>query len=266
MHADFKKLKTKEQIVNQIISNTSFVNRADSDYLAAVKSDLNDLLDRWAELESIRTYTKPVGWYTPRKISFKGVKRHNCPEEYIPVMEGSIAWELTNFGDSGPVIDKNGTVHHPQPLAIMKVQPTEETKLLEQVEDEVTRARTLFPGNKLQYLACMEEVGEFSKALLDESVEDIRKEGIQAMAMIARVILDGDGGFLNEHRESKGLEPLAPGPKQPMKEAEKLEILRGLQKALSQDKNFQDRKWIPYGLDLERLIKKTEQFIPRKKS
>lgn len=66
-----------------------------------------------------------------------------------------------------------------------------------EVEAEVARARGLWPDNNLLVTAFSEEAGEVVKAVLDHlaekgTLEDIRKELIQAAAMIVRLLEEGD--------------------------------------------------------------------------
>lgn len=70
-------------------------------------------------------------------------------------------------------------------------------RFLVEVEAEVTRARKLFPSNKHLIAAMSEESGELVKAVLDHEqkgapAEDIWKEGVQAAAMVVRLVLEGD--------------------------------------------------------------------------
>lgn len=81
---------------------------------------------------------------------------------------------------------------------------------LDQVRAELTRARALFPGDRIMTLAMAEEFGELVKAVLDEHSSDVRKEAVQTAAMAARVILDGDAS-VNDWRAAKGLDPLTGG-------------------------------------------------------
>lgn len=65
------------------------------------------------------------------------------------------------------------------------------------VDAEYRRARKLYPTDKHRVQAMNEEVGELNKAILDYEYgkkprKDILKEGIQAIAMIKRLILEGD--------------------------------------------------------------------------
>ncbi len=81
---------------------------------------------------------------------------------------------------------------------------------LDQVRAELTRARALFPGDRIMTLAMAEEVGELVKAVLDEPAANVRKEAVQTAVMAARVVLDGDGS-VNDWRAAKGLDPLTGG-------------------------------------------------------
>lgn len=79
--------------------------------------------------------------------------------------------------------------------------------LLWEVGREVQRARGLFPDPNLLTLAFGEEAGELTKAVLEESKADVRKEAIQAAAMALRLVLDGDPST-DAHRQKQGLEKL----------------------------------------------------------
>lgn len=78
---------------------------------------------------------------------------------------------------------------------------------LDQVRAELTRARALFPGDRIMTLAMAEEFGELVKAVLDEPAANVRKEAVQTAVMAARVVLDGDGS-VDAWRAAKGLDPL----------------------------------------------------------
>lgn len=60
------------------------------------------------------------------------------------------------------------------------------------VEMELYRARLLFPSTESVALAVGEEVGEVYKAHLQGSRADIKKECVQACAMLIRLALEGD--------------------------------------------------------------------------
>lgn len=72
-------------------------------------------------------------------------------------------------------------------------------QFLADVKAEVERARKLFPGpNNHQTLAFAEEAGELVQAVLDRHYgkagdAEVYAEAVQAAAMAARVVLDGDG-------------------------------------------------------------------------
>lgn len=87
----------------------------------------------------------------------------------------------------------------------LQADPVED--FLDQVRAELTRARALFPGDRIMTLAMAEEFGELVKAVLDEPAANVRKEAVQTAVMAARVVLDGDGS-VDDWRASKGLDPL----------------------------------------------------------
>lgn len=80
-------------------------------------------------------------------------------------------------------------------------------QFLAEVRAELTRARALFPGDRIMGLAMVEEAGELVKAMLDEPAAAVRKEAVQTAVMAARIALDGDGS-VREWRAAKGLDPL----------------------------------------------------------
>lgn len=63
---------------------------------------------------------------------------------------------------------------------------------LEQVREEVGRARGLFPKPDGLMVALTEEVGELAKALLDEPWKRVEEEAVQVAAMALRVATEGD--------------------------------------------------------------------------
>jgi NTP pyrophosphatase (non-canonical NTP hydrolase) len=81
--------------------------------------------------------------------------------------------------------------------------------VLDDIEAELKRARTKFPGANVTMLALMEEVGELAKASFEESRANVRKEAVQVAVMAIRMILDGDC-TLEEWRAEKGLDHLLP--------------------------------------------------------
>lgn len=80
-------------------------------------------------------------------------------------------------------------------------------QLMDDISEELDRARTKFPGDRVTYTAMCEEVGELAKALLDESRARVREEAIQVAVMAMRVVLDGDSSY-DELRKERGLDPL----------------------------------------------------------
>ena len=71
-------------------------------------------------------------------------------------------------------------------------------QFLKDVAAEVERARSLFPVPDNQTLAFGEEAGELIRAVLERHYgksgdEEVYTEAVQAAAMAARVVLDGDG-------------------------------------------------------------------------
>lgn len=82
-----------------------------------------------------------------------------------------------------------------------------EAQLVNEILDELKRARAKFPGDNVTTLALVEEVGELAKATFEESAARVRKEAIQVATMAMRVVLDGDS-TLDAWRAQKGLDPL----------------------------------------------------------
>jgi hypothetical protein len=68
---------------------------------------------------------------------------------------------------------------------------------LDEVADEVFRAREKFPSSDACVVALVEEVGELAKACLSESRVNILKEARQVAAMAVRVVLEGDPSLEN---------------------------------------------------------------------
>jgi NTP pyrophosphatase (non-canonical NTP hydrolase) len=79
--------------------------------------------------------------------------------------------------------------------------------LLEEIEEELERARAKFPGDNVTFAALVEEVGELAKATFEEPRANVRKEAVQVAVMAMRMVLDGDHTF-EAWRASKGLDPL----------------------------------------------------------
>jgi hypothetical protein len=112
---------------------------------------------------------------------------------------GNTAWFVSEFMDALR-----------SALASRNQQPREQSDVaafLAEVEAELARARAKFPGDVVRTLAFSEEAGELVKAVLDEDAANVRKEAVQAAAMAARIVLDGDGS-VTEWRERKGLDRL----------------------------------------------------------
>jgi len=78
-------------------------------------------------------------------------------------------------------------------------------RFIADVEQELSRARRLFPGDRIMGLALAEEFGELIKALLDEPGKNVWKEAVQTAVMAARVAVDGDNS-VDAWRASKGLD------------------------------------------------------------
>lgn len=72
--------------------------------------------------------------------------------------------------------------------------PRPRMSTLEQLSEEVCRARGKFPDNKHLLAALMEEVGELAKDLL-ENKEGFRIEAIQVACVALRIAEEGDGDF-----------------------------------------------------------------------
>lgn len=57
---------------------------------------------------------------------------------------------------------------------------------------EVDLARDKFPAPNQNFVALIEEVGELGKAILEEPMENVRKEAVQVAVMAMRVAVEGD--------------------------------------------------------------------------
>lgn len=86
--------------------------------------------------------------------------------------------------------------------------PTPEAELASKILAELQRARAKFPGKNVTFAALVEEVGELSTALFEESAQSVEKEAVQVAVMAMRVVLDGDHCF-DAWRAERGLDPLA---------------------------------------------------------
>lgn len=78
---------------------------------------------------------------------------------------------------------------------------------LVEVAREIERAQRKFPANALATIALTEEVGELSKALLDEPAERVFREAVQVACMAYRAGVEGDRSVA-EHRRRRGLDQL----------------------------------------------------------
>ena len=84
-----------------------------------------------------------------------------------------------------------------------------EEDLFKRVAAEATRARGKFPEPRWLLMAMNEEVGELNKAVLQHicdgrSMESVRTELIQSMAMLLRLWTEGDPGIgLSPSRDSE---------------------------------------------------------------
>lgn len=85
-----------------------------------------------------------------------------------------------------------------------KATPVEPTHIIEAITDvemEIDRAINKFPGNKYNFAALLEEVGELSQALMEHSRTGgkderftpafIYKEAVQVAAMAIRIAVQG---------------------------------------------------------------------------
>jgi hypothetical protein len=67
---------------------------------------------------------------------------------------------------------------------------------VEDLAEEMVRARTKFPGNRFLLAACMEELGELAQALVaKEPIGEIRNEAKQTACVAMRIFEEGDGSF-----------------------------------------------------------------------
>jgi hypothetical protein len=85
---------------------------------------------RWKECDGAlaaqpaerRGEAKPVAWWTPRIVSFNGV-RTNAPKDVQEQVEGTVAWHAEVIGDSPAVTDRYGVTHRPMPLYLHPAAP-----------------------------------------------------------------------------------------------------------------------------------------------
>lgn len=64
--------------------------------------------------------------------------------------------------------------------------------LVEDVAAEVQRARAKFPSATNLNVALMEEVGELARAQLHGDVIEGRKEAVQVIGLVVRILTEGD--------------------------------------------------------------------------
>ena len=84
---------------------------------------------------------------------------------------------------------------------------TKEQEVLDEILEELTRARNKFPGKNVTFAALVEEVGGVATAIFEEPRSNVRKEAIQVAVMACRLILDGDETY-EPWRKEKGLDTL----------------------------------------------------------
>ena len=85
-----------------------------------------------------------------------------------------------------------------------------EVDLMNEIDAELGRARTKFPGNNVTFAALVEEVGELATATFSENRRRVREEAVQVAVMAVRMVLDGDHTF-DEWRAEHELDPLTAG-------------------------------------------------------
>lgn len=73
-------------------------------------------------------------------------------------------------------------------------------KMLNDIVEELKRARKKFPDNNHKLTALNEEVGELNKAMLEFEYgnidsDEVYKEAVQVAAMAIRVAVEGDSTF-----------------------------------------------------------------------
>lgn len=78
---------------------------------------------------------------------------------------------------------------------------------LNELVEELERARAKFPSTEHMMVALSEEHGELAKALLDEPWERVRAEAIQVACCALRIATESDTS-LNAFRLGKGLDTL----------------------------------------------------------
>lgn len=86
----------------------------------------------------------------------------------------------------------------------MKYLENRTSEFLNDVAEEIKKARNKFPVNDVQMIALTEEVGELAQALMDKPWEEVWKEAVQVATMALRVAVEGDNSVV-ELRRRKGL-------------------------------------------------------------
>lgn len=212
MHPDFKKMDTREELVQAILSLSKLGGHISQELMEPVKMNAQDILDRAVELDREQHARQQARAYLiPTIISFKNVQKTSCPPEFQEELEGTVAWSVELFCDTQDrgVTDKHGVTHYPKPLVLQDLDAadSELDNFIQNVRAEISRARSKFPGRRIMGLAFGEEMGEVFKALLDERAVNVYKECVQAACMAGRIALDGDES-VDEWREQKGLDPV----------------------------------------------------------
>jgi hypothetical protein len=76
----------------------------------------------------------------------------------------------------------------------------EDEEFIKRMVDMMLKARRLHPSPNINKLALDEEVGEVSKAVLEEPWENVYDEAVQAAAMCLRLAVEGDPIALSDWR------------------------------------------------------------------
>jgi hypothetical protein len=78
------------------------------------------------------------------------------------------------------------------PKAKLPTDKWPEGKTVGDLMQEITRARTKFPGNRYLLAALVEEVGELAEALVSGTKGEVYKEAIQCACVAIRIAEEGD--------------------------------------------------------------------------
>lgn len=87
-----------------------------------------------------------------------------------------------------------------------RLESTEEPLFLELVRTEIVKARAKFPSSRGRLAALVEEVGELSRALMEEPIGRVIEEAVQVAAMAWRIADEGDVS-LKKIRRDNGQSP-----------------------------------------------------------